>query len=73
MNSQRLPAKAYARQLDRIRQDLDRWFASYRVTAAGCTDMQRAAYYEQRAAELYDVIGHLVSAESILFDLPRRS
>jgi len=72
MNSQRLPGRAYARQLDRLREDLDWWYASYRQAAAASSDMRRAAYYEERAAVLYDVIGHLVRATSDLYDLPRR-
>ena len=71
MNTQRLPVRAYARQLTRMRDDLDAWYASYRHTAAAQADMYLAARYEERAAVLSDVIAHLQAATLALYELPR--
>ena len=73
MNSQRLPAKAYARQLDRMRTDLDSWYASYRHAATNVTNDWLNARFEDRAATLAEIMRHLVEAETLLYDLPRLS
>ena len=71
MNSERLPAKAWARQLDRMRQQLDGWYASYRQTSASTTNAWFAARCDDRAAAIADICRHLAAAETQLYDLPR--
>jgi len=73
MTQIRLPARAYARQLNDMRLDLIAWRQTYRQQAAQTTNVWFQGQCTLRAEQLEAIVAHLVDAEVGLYALPRVS